>query len=229
MRKPIRTAIDYLYYDIKSLWVIQKGNIQTHEGLSQEERISDFVWDLGAPLGTWHSLPSSAHPPLTAIVVTGIESSWTPDALIAELRATNAHRLTDFDLERGIRQAVRLNRRNPAAATGAPDAPSWIPSRSVKIVGEAPLCDAILDLGALSVGCVLRSVRPFEATPRECPRCLQYGHLLRYCRNEPLCRACRGPHLSSACPLRARPGPDEGSRGPVDTGLPPRGFRGTPL
>ena len=191
---------------------------------------SDFVWELGASLGLWHSLPSSAHPPLSAIVLTGIESSWTPDALLAELRSTNAHRLTAFDLERGIRQAVRLNRRNPAATTGAPDAPSWIPSRSVKLVGEAALCDAILSLGVLSVGCVLRPVRPFEATPRECPRCLQYGHLLRYCRNEPLCRECRGPHLSSDCPRRARTGPEAGSRRPDDdSGLPPRGFRGIPL
>ena len=130
---------------------------------------SDFVWELGASFGLWHSLPSSAHPPLSAIVLTGIESSWTPDALLAELRSTNAHRLTAFDLERGIRQAVRLNRRNPAATTGAPDAPSWIPSRSVKLVGEAALCDAILSLGVLSVGCVLRQVRPFEATPPRVP------------------------------------------------------------
>ena len=190
---------------------------------------SDFVWELGAPFGAWQSLPSSAHPPLSAIVLTGIESSWTPVALLEELRATNAHRLPDFDLERGIRQAIRLNRRNPATSVGAPAAPPWIPSRSVKIVGEAPLCAAILDLGALSVGCELRSVRPFEATPRECPRCLQYGHSLRYCRNEPLCRSCRGPHLSSACPRQARAGPDVGSRDAPDSGHPPRGFRGIPL
>ena len=190
---------------------------------------SDFVWELGAPFGAWQSLPSSAHPPLSAIVLTGIESSWTPAALLEELRATNAHRLPDFDLERGIRQAIRLNRRNPATSVGAPAAPPWIPSRSVKIVGEAPLCAAILDLGALSVGCELRSVRPFEATPRECPRCLQYGHSLRYCRNEPLCRSCRGPHLSSACPRQARAGPDVGSRDAPDSGHPPRGFRGIPL
>ena len=190
---------------------------------------SDFVWDLGAPLGAWHSVPSSAHPPLSAIVLTGVESSWTPEALLAELRATNAHRLSDFDLERGIRQAIRLNRRNPAAPVGAPDTPTWIPSRSMKIVGEAPLCAAILDLGALSVGCELRSVRPFEAAPRACPRCLQYGHMLRYCRNEPLCRSCRGPHLSSACPHRARAGPDAGSRDAADPDPSPRGFRGIPL
>ena len=64
---------------------------------------SDFVWELGAPLGAWHSLPSSAHPPLSAIVLTGIESSWTTEALLEELRATNAHRLSKFDLEGGIR------------------------------------------------------------------------------------------------------------------------------
>ena len=39
VRRPIRTVIDNLYYDIMSLWTIQKGNIQTYEGLSQEERI----------------------------------------------------------------------------------------------------------------------------------------------------------------------------------------------
>ena len=133
---------------------------------------SDFVWELGAPLGAWHSMPSSAHPPLSAIVLTGIEGSWTPEALLEELRATNAHRLSDFDLERGLRQAIRLNRRSPAATTSTSAAPVWIPSRSVKIVGEAPLCAAFLALGALSVGCELRSVRPFEASPRECPRCL---------------------------------------------------------
>ena len=39
VRRPIRTVIDNLYYDIMSLWTVQKGNIQTYEGLSQEERI----------------------------------------------------------------------------------------------------------------------------------------------------------------------------------------------
>ena len=159
-------------------------------------------------------------------MLTGIESSWTPEALLEELRATNAHRLPEFDLERGLHQTVRLNRRDPATSLGVPAAPTWIPSRSVKIVGEAPLCAAILNLGALSVGCKLRSVRPFEATPRECPRCLQYAHLLWYCRNEPLCRSCRDPHLSSACPCQARDGPDVGSRDASDSNHPPRGFRG---
>ena len=51
----------------------------------QQSLTSDLVWELGASLGAWHSLPSSAHPPLSAIVVTGIESSWNPDALLAEL------------------------------------------------------------------------------------------------------------------------------------------------
>ena len=39
VRRPIRTVIDNLYYDIMSLWTVRKGNIQTYEGLSQEERI----------------------------------------------------------------------------------------------------------------------------------------------------------------------------------------------
>lgn len=43
--------------------------------------------------------------PLSAIVLTRIESSWAPDTLLEELWATNAHRLTDFDLERGVFQA----------------------------------------------------------------------------------------------------------------------------
>ena len=198
-------------------------------GVLQVALTSDFVWEMGAPLGVWHSLPSSTHPPLSTIVLTGIASSWTPEALLEELRTTNAHRLSDFDLARGIRQVVRLNRRNPDATMGTPDAPQWIPSRSVKLVGEAPLCAAILDLGALSVGCELRSVRPFETTQRECPRCLQYGHLLRYCRNEPLCRHCHGPHLSSSCPRRARAGQDARSRDAGASDPPPRGSRGIPL
>ena len=182
------------------------------------------MWELGAPLGAWHSLPSSAHPPLSTIGLTGIESSWTPQALLEELRATNTHRLSDFDLERGIRQAVRLNCRNPAATTGSCDAPTWIPSCSVKIVGEALLCVAILNLGMLSVGYELRSVCPFEATPHECPQCLQYGHLLRYYLNELLCHSCRGPHLSSACPRQARASPDASSRDAANSDPPPRFF-----
>ena len=79
-------------------------------------------WGLLLGLGT-HCPLLPTHP-LSAIVPTGIESSWTLEALLEELWATNAHRLSDFDLERGIRQAVQLNRRNPAATMGAPDAPT---------------------------------------------------------------------------------------------------------
>ena len=35
MRRPIRAVIDSLYYDIKSHWVVRKGNIQNHDGLPQ--------------------------------------------------------------------------------------------------------------------------------------------------------------------------------------------------
>ena len=38
VRRPICTVIDNLYYDIMSLWTVRKGNIQTYEGLCQEER-----------------------------------------------------------------------------------------------------------------------------------------------------------------------------------------------
>ena len=99
----------------------------------------------------------------------------------------------------------------------------------MKIVGEAPLYEAILNLGVLSLGCELHSVRPYEATPHECPRYLQYGNLLRYYRNEPLCRSCHGPHLSSAFPRQARAGPDVGSRDVADPNPPPRGFQGIRL
>ena len=43
MRKPIRVAIDSLYYDIKSLWVVQKGNIQNCDELPQEEQIEAYA------------------------------------------------------------------------------------------------------------------------------------------------------------------------------------------
>ena len=43
VRRPIRTVIDCLYYDIRSLWIIWKGNIQTYEGLSQEERTRAYA------------------------------------------------------------------------------------------------------------------------------------------------------------------------------------------
>ena len=43
MRKSIRIAIDCLYYDIKNLWIIQKGNIQNYEELPQEERIKAYA------------------------------------------------------------------------------------------------------------------------------------------------------------------------------------------
>ena len=42
VRRPIRTAIDGLYYDIKSRWIIRKGNIQSYEGLPQEEQIKAY-------------------------------------------------------------------------------------------------------------------------------------------------------------------------------------------
>ena len=43
MRKPIRAAIDSLYYDIKSLWVVRKGNIQNCDELPQEEQIEAYA------------------------------------------------------------------------------------------------------------------------------------------------------------------------------------------
>ena len=43
IRKPIRTAIDCLYYDIKNLWIIRKGNIQNYEELPQEERVKAYA------------------------------------------------------------------------------------------------------------------------------------------------------------------------------------------
>ena len=171
------------------------------------------AWELGAPLGLWHSQPSSAQPPLSAIVLSGIDTSWTEAALLQEIKATNAHRFPDSDLDGGLRRVIRLNRRNPEASSGSRTAAPWIPSRSVKIIGEATLCTAILEIGALSVGCELRSPRLFEPSPRACPRCLQYGHQLRFCRNAPLCRFCHEPHLSSACPRQESHGPSDGSHG----------------
>ena len=43
VRQPIRIAVDSLYYDIKSCWIIQKGNIQNYEGLPQEEQIKAYA------------------------------------------------------------------------------------------------------------------------------------------------------------------------------------------
>ena len=43
MRRPIRTVIDSLYYDIMSLWTIRRGNIQTYEGLTQEEQTRAYA------------------------------------------------------------------------------------------------------------------------------------------------------------------------------------------
>ena len=43
VQKPICTAIDCLYYDFKSLWTIQKGNIQNYEEFPQEEWIKAYA------------------------------------------------------------------------------------------------------------------------------------------------------------------------------------------
>ena len=171
--------------------------------LLQPSLTTPQAWELGAPLGLWHSKPSSAQPPLSAIVLSGIDTSWTEATLLQEIKATNAHRLPTYNLDDGLRRAIRLNRRNPEATVGSHPSSPWIPSRSVKLIGEATLCTAILEIGALSIGCELRSIRPFETSSRACPRCLQYGHQLRYCRNDPLCRFVLG--LTS--PLHAPVGP----------------------
>ena len=43
VRRPIRTAIDNLYYDIKSLWAVRKGNIQNCDELPQEEQVEAYA------------------------------------------------------------------------------------------------------------------------------------------------------------------------------------------
>ena len=43
VQRPIRATIDSLYYDIESLWIIRRGNIQNCDELPQEEQIEAYT------------------------------------------------------------------------------------------------------------------------------------------------------------------------------------------
>ena len=40
---PVQEAVDDLYYDINSLWLIRKGNIQNHDGLPYEAQVKAYA------------------------------------------------------------------------------------------------------------------------------------------------------------------------------------------
>ena len=213
-----------------------KGDYAVQFGPAAWERMEGTVsWTLPG-FGEWHRASNRPFRQRSSLVLTGIPSTMTDEALRQELvtgAATRWPALPAEDLQ-DIR-VVRLNRRVPAShqpSSSTNGGTKWVPSTSIRLFASKVLCETILNAGGTVLGFTFRPARLFQPAKRRCMRCGQLGvHSAKYCRNTPRCRHCGLPHETSGCPshpqghtrssCQADPASDHADRSPRSWAAPP--------
>ena len=184
-----------------------KGDYLVQFGTAAWERLKgNGNWTLPG-FGEWHWASSRPFRPRSSLVLTGIPTGISDEALRQELVTGAATRWPAQPAEdlQDVR-VVRLNRRAPAS--NQPSSPliggaDWVPSTSVRLFASQKLCETILNAGGTVLGFTFRPARLFQPAKRRCMRCGQLGvHSAKFCRNTPRCRHCGLPHETSGCPSK---------------------------
>ena len=213
-----------------------KGDYAVQFGPAAWERMEGTVsWTLPG-FGEWHRASNRPFRQRSSLVLTGIPSTMTDEALRQELATGAATRWPALPAEdlQDIR-VVRLNRRVPAShqpSSSTNGGTKWVPSTSIRLFASKVLCETILNAGGTVLGFTFRPARLFQPAKRRCMRCGQLGvHSAKYCRNTPRCRHCGLPHETSGCPshpqghtrssCQADPASDHADRSPRSWAAPP--------
>ena len=149
-----------------------------------------------ASKGTWVKVDSFDPTTNFSIVAEGIEHGITGQMLVEEIAVHNAscHGKNPDEARDSILKAERLQRKDHESG-------KLVPTRNFRIFGNKEFLDLLLERQGFFVGGAPVYAREFEAPRYRCMQCGQLGHhKMEHCRNKPVCRNCRGEHLTWECP-----------------------------
>jgi len=147
--------------------------------------------------GTWYRLPKPTGPSGNSIVVERISEGISVDEVVEDIAQNNSpvHGMAPGEAAQLIAGGERLRRRDSEG--------NWIASTCVRVFMDRKLSDAILSKGGVIINMSPRHCRRYERPQYRCLRCGDISpHKAHTCSKQPVCKFCRGGHMSTDCPTK---------------------------